>query len=523
MQLPSRRAQKPPQKDPRQQKDNKNFSASTPVKRRSPTGWVRPRRRPRALPCPRSVGRVVLLASPPLPPKASAGVGGSWSPPHPAAPQKYFHYFLRMPLTSPCLSPVTPPGPTSPQGVYSKPPPPVNRIKTLILKHLRSELSESEQQELDTWLSADPENQALFDEINDPTRVGEALAKMEALDEESAFTRLQTATIETSPDDSHSSMPSRSKIMRYLLAAAVIAILAGAIIILIKSRPHNTPDTASAPVIKHDALPGTARAILTLSTGHQVLLDSLNQDTILTEGAAVVAGKHGILAYNPGNDAAAPVTYNTLTTPRGGTYQLTLPDGTRVWLNAASSITYPTAFTRPDRKVTITGEAYFEVAKNAAKPFIVNITGREQVTVLGTSFNINAYPDEEAIKTTLLDGSVRVHNDSAGGAGLTLLPGNQAVLIPGTPMFIATNANLARVMAWRNGLFAFSNADLPAVMRQLSRWYNVDVKYEGTIPKDKYQFNGKIGKSLTLDQVLKILTRTQVNYTIEGNVLTIRP
>jgi transmembrane sensor len=405
----------------------------------------------------------------------------------------------------------------------------VNRIKTLILKHLRSELSEPEQQELDAWLSADPGNQALFDEINDPTRVGEVLAKMDAVDEEGAFARVQLATAaqtnELTPE-------TKNRLPRFLLAAALILILAGATILTIKSLNHHTPAVATTPILKHDAAPGTAKAILTLSTGHQILLDSLNQDTILTEGASVVAGKRGILAYNPGNDASVAITYNTLTTPRGGQYQLTLPDGTHVWLNAASSITYPTAFTEDERVVKITGEAYFEVAHDPGHGFRI-LTPTAAVQDIGTSFNVNSYSDETDVTATVLTGKVKFipapasfaqHAPTLASHTVMLLSaGEQARMGPQGTLTGVDHPDLTQALAWKNGLFAFTNADLPTVMRQLSRWYNVDVKYEGTIPKDKYEFNGKIGKTLTLDQVLKILTRTQVNYTIEGNQLTIKP
>jgi transmembrane sensor len=317
----------------------------------------------------------------------------------------------------------------------------------------------------------------------------------------------------------------RRRILRWSVAAAVVLLVAGSAVWLQETRKNQKPAVAIASTPVHDALPGGNKAILTLSGGRQVILDSATEDTVLTEGAAIVAGAKGKLAYNPGNQADAPLVYNTLTTPRGGQYQLTLPDGSRVWLNAESSITYPTAFTGKDRKVQVTGEAYFEIAKNAHEPFSVEEKGMT-IAVLGTSFNVNGYDDEAFSKTTLVDGRVKVDYEKVGAL---LEPGTQAEVYRGpnpdnqTPAIKVGPANVEQALAWKNGLFAFSDADLPTVMRQLSRWYNVDVKYEGEISKDKYQFNGKIGKTLTLDQVLKILTKTQVHYNIDGNQLTIRP
>jgi ferric-dicitrate binding protein FerR (iron transport regulator) len=195
-----------------------------------------------------------------------------------------------------------------------------------------------------------------------------------------------------------------------------------------------------------------------------------------------------------------------MTSPRGGQYKLILPDGTKVWLNAASSITYPTIFAEDRRVVSITGEVYFEVTKNARKPFTVR-TYSDEITVLGTSFNVNSYTDEAMVKTSLLEGSVRI---------------NKQVLKPGEAYINGKimSTSLEQDLAWKNGFFSFNKADLPTVMRQLSRWYNVDVKYEGVIPKRAY--SGEIERSLTLRQVLEVLSQTRIKYKIEqGNVITI--
>jgi transmembrane sensor len=408
----------------------------------------------------------------------------------------------------------------------------MDRIKQLLLRFLREDISPAEQAELDTWIAAAPANRALLEELQDPARLAEALAKLDQLHRQEAWARVESyaATHRLAVLMGDDRSVRRRRIVRWSsAAAAVVLLVAGPVLWLQKTKKNQAPAVAVAAAPVHDALPGGNKAILTLSGGRQVILDSASEDTVLTEGAAIVAGVKGKLAYNAGNETDVPVVYNTLTTPRGGQYQLTLPDGTQVWLNAQSSITYPTAFTDPDRTVSITGEAYFEVAQNPSKPFKVTAAG-ETINVLGTAFNINAYADEVIAKTTLLEGSIAVDPNDVNRRFI-LKPGQQAWIsmekttskgeVPAAAIY--NGADLAQVIAWKNGLFAFSNADLPTVMRQLSRWYNVDVKYEGNIPTDQFQFNGKIGKSLTLDQVLKILTKTQVHYSIEGNQLTIRP
>jgi transmembrane sensor len=327
--------------------------------------------------------------------------------------------------------------------------------------------------------------------------------------------------------------------IRVAAAAAVFLVIAGAGW-LWSNRPAGA-DAVNRPgaLAKDDRPPGGDKAVLTLGNGSQIILDSAHNGLLAHQGnATVVKTNSGQIAYESGKTQAAQVFYNVLATPRGGEYQLTLPDGTRVWLNAASSIRYPTAFVGAERRVEVTGEAYFEVRTNASQPFKVMAGGREEVEVLGTSFDINAYDDENSLKTTLLEGSVRVAartsppivgvNTNNNKLSVVLKPGQQAGLVVGENtnnrgrgLTVDYKADVEEAIAWKNGRFAFTHADLPTVMRQLSRWYNVDVHYDGSIPKDEFDFSGKIGMTLTLDQVLKVLTKTKVHYRIEGNQLTI--
>lgn len=278
-----------------------------------------------------------------------------------------------------------------------------------------------------------------------------------------------------------------------------------------------------------EVAPGGNKAILTLGNGSTIILDSAANGILAEQGKTSVSKQRdGVLAYEGGTSrkpgAAGGVSYNTLTTPRGGQYEVRLPDGTRVWLNAASSLTYPTAFTGRNRKVTMTGEAYFEVAPDQQRPFEVE-TGGLRAEVLGTHFNINAYTDEAYIGTTLLEGSVRVRT---GKVALVLHPGEQG-LTENTAggrdntggIKTAAQVNLEQVMAWKNGLFYFNHADIQTVMRQLSRWYDVEVEYQGVLPAR--DFRGKMQRDLQLSQVLKFLEQSDVHFTLTGKKIIVRP
>lgn len=315
-------------------------------------------------------------------------------------------------------------------------------------------------------------------------------------------------------------LPVKSRVhflQRYWWAAACIILLTAGAYYL--SRQTQQPVMVNRAPVK-DVAPGGNRAVLTLSDGSEITLDSAGNGVLAQQGnTRITKLNNGQLAYSGSGNPEGKVLYNTMSTPLGGQYQLILPDGTGVWLNAASSISYPTAFTGNKRNVTVTGEAYFEVVKNEKMPFRVK-AGNTTIDVLGTHFNINAYKDEASINTTLLEGAVRVN---VSQQQQQLRPGQQArVPANGTSIQVVDHADISEVMAWKAGFFSFNDADLPTVMRQLSRWYNVEVKYEGNIPQRV--FTGEIGRNLTLSQVLKGLTKTRIKYRIEnGNRIVIQP
>lgn len=279
-----------------------------------------------------------------------------------------------------------------------------------------------------------------------------------------------------------------------------------------------------APVkpLKNDVAPGGNKAILTLADGSTIVLDSLENGSVAQQGnSKIIKLNDGKLAYEVargGKQKTQKVAYNTVSTPRGGQYQLTLSDGSKVWLNAASSITFPTAFTGNKREVSITGEAYFEVAHNALMPFDVKV-GNIKVKVLGTHFNVNAYDDEDAIKTTLLQGSVKV---SKGNEDILIVPGEQVrVNKASAKITVKKNIDLEEVVAWKNGLFQFDQAGIKTIMRQIARWYDIDVEFEDGLPDKKY--DGKIYRNVNASQVLKILEEGGIHFKIENKKVIVSP
>ncbi|WP_343305142.1 FecR domain-containing protein [Chitinophaga niabensis] len=288
------------------------------------------------------------------------------------------------------------------------------------------------------------------------------------------------------------------RFLQFAAAAMVLGIIATGLYFWNRTGEKSTVDTYA----KNDVAPGGNKAVLILGDGSRVALDS-SGNQVLRQGTIAIHQQGGQLQYDQ-QGTETSVSYNTLSTPRGGQFQIILPDGTKVWLNAASSLRYPTAFTGGERKVEITGEAYFEVVKNAAMPFRVKISKEATVEVLGTHFNINAYADEAAVRTTLLEGKIKVMD-------VVLNPGEQAQITTGIQ--INRHVDTSAVMAWRYGLFNFEGQNLKEVMRQLSRWYDIEVIYEGTVPD--IVFGGKMLRNINLSQLLKVLEDAEVHFTLE--------
>lgn len=274
--------------------------------------------------------------------------------------------------------------------------------------------------------------------------------------------------------------------------------------------PHSFDTT-----VANDLTPGSNRAVLTLSDGSRITLDNASTGMLARQGSTLIHKvEDGLVSYTR-EDSQASQGFNTIMAPAGGKYSVVLPDGSRVWLNSESSITFPTAFPAHERSVKISGEAYFEIAKETRRPFSVQVGTLQKVRVLGTHFNINAYRDEGEITTTLLEGSVEI-TSSAGNTGPVMLkPGEQAAFSGKGKIRVQDNINTEEIIAWKNGMFQFDKADIESIMRQLSRWYNVEVVYQGQIPDRK--FSGKISRKENASRVLDILKFTGLNFEI--NVL----
>lgn len=286
---------------------------------------------------------------------------------------------------------------------------------------------------------------------------------------------------------------------------------------LVKTLPLK-PDSGN------DVAPGGNKAMLTLADGTNVILDSANNGLISHQGNTRVQKlSNGLLVYTINGKQVTEkeeAFYNTISTPRGGQYQVTLADGTKVWLNAASSIRFPVVFTGSERKVVITGEAYFEVAKNKDMPFRVNANNAE-IEVLGTHFNINAYEDEPSLKTTLLEGSVKVSVSPSATDQISkyLVPGQQAGILKSGKISVINNADIEETMAWKNGRFQFESSDLKTILRQIARWYDVDIEYRGNV---NLHFTGQLTRNEYVSKVFEKLELTgEVHFKIEGKKIIV--
>ncbi|HEY0612171.1 MAG TPA: FecR domain-containing protein [Chitinophaga sp.] len=297
------------------------------------------------------------------------------------------------------------------------------------------------------------------------------------------------------------------------MAAAILLLLGTGAYFLLQRSPLQVKVAAK----QDDVPPGGARAMLTLANGKTVPLDSTGNQ-VIQQGQVTVYQQRGQLQYN---NAAAPNTsagpsYNTLTTPRGGFFSITLPDGSKVWLNAASSLKYPVAFQEKERVVELQGQAYFEIAANPQQPFRVRLSKGAEVQVLGTSFDVMAYADERTAQTTLVDGAVKI---TQAAVQAVLKPGQQAVLDQSAHTLEVQPADVNQVIAWKTGFFEFANTDLATIMRQVERWYDVEIAYEH--PHDKERFLGRISRHQPLSGILQLLEDNGVKCKVEGRKVTV--
>ncbi|HEY8957301.1 FecR family protein [Chitinophaga sp.] len=379
------------------------------------------------------------------------------------------------------------------------------RLRYLLSQYAGKTITQAEESELSDFLNA-ADNQTQLELL-----IEEAWIRSGEEDE----------NIFPSPQLNQESLPGPLRPVRWLRWAAAVLLLiagAGAWLLAARTRKAEKQPPVIAANTKKDVGPGGPKAMLTLADGKEIALDSTLKGTLAKQGEANLHVSPGMLKYDQNRQSSAnTIAYNTLKTPKGGQYQLELPDGSKVWLNAASSLKFPTAFVGKERRVELSGEAYFEVARNASQPFFVSVNNAS-IAVLGTSFNVMAYADEAAMRTTLLDGAVKVSQASASSL---LKPGEQSLLEPNGRMEVIEKADVNLAVAWKNGLTSFKSADIKTIMRQVERWYDVEVVYNGTIPSRR--FTGDIPRDANLSELLRLLEISRIHFKMEQRKLIVMP
>lgn len=381
-------------------------------------------------------------------------------------------------------------------------------IQQLLEKYLADTASEEELQLLFTALSRSKENQP-WEEL--------LLPVFENGKPDKAYHAAGWEPIINAIIHSQAAAPARVRripvFVRFASAAAIIAAVATSVVLW----QHQSPSVKNGQLAANDIAPASNKAVLTLADGSTIVLDSAATGHLTRQGGSEVIKGSGSLTYSHSQPATAGVMqYNTLSTPRGGQFNLVLPDGSHVWLNAASSIRYPVAFAGKERHVEVSGEAYFEIATNASAPFTVH-TAQQDIQVLGTSFNLNAYADEGATRTTLIDGSVKVTAQQQT-AGYVLKPGQQ-LQVQDNHVNLIPDVNIQQVVAWKNGQLDMNNLDIKALMRQLSRWYDVEVVFEGALPAGR--FGGLLDHKVYLSNIVEVLESQGIRCRLEGKTLHI--
>lgn len=377
----------------------------------------------------------------------------------------------------------------------------------LMSRQINHGLTPDEQLELNAWLEADPSNQMVYNGLMEGDAQQSALDFMNSLSVDDAWSKVSVAS------EIRQSVPVVKNLssFRNRLAWAAAAVLVASFFIW-RTNIDQPAQSSAAPV---EILPGGTKATLTLADGKVISLDGVANGNIAAEGNVQVIKMDGTLQYNASNDDDE-VTYNTVQTPRGGKYQLVLSDGSIVWLNAASSLRFPVAFKDMERMVELKGEAYFEV-KKGLKPFKVSLQNGSEIEVKGTAFNVNAYHDEDMLKATLIEGKI---NFLMQGKTQALVPGQQIRVDNKSLGFqLVDDVATDEEIAWKNDLFIFKGMDVKSIMREISRWYDIDVEYRGKLNPET--FSGIVSRKTNLSQVLKIMEEGGVRFEIEGRTIVV--
>ncbi len=379
------------------------------------------------------------------------------------------------------------------------------RLEKLAGKWLEGSITPEEQEEFSAWYNRDQDLPAI---------IPPASAECEAEHREKILSNILHA------------MPRRKPLSWWKpgIAAAVILLAAGYGVFLFIREYKSQVDNVEVAAVD-DIPPGGDKATLTFDDGRSVRLDEQQNGVLKFDGNVRIRKEDSMVVYEATDSEQEKTRYNVITTPRGGQYSLRLPDGSTVWLNAASSLRYPTSFTGRSRTVELRGEAFFDIVPFTASdkpdgdkiPFIVTVNGKQTVKVLGTRFNINGYEDELSVKTTLVEGSVEV---SAQKGGSTLLKPNQQSALTNTGKLTVTeHADLEEAIAWKNGQILFRDTDIRDIMRQIARWYDVDVIYQDDIPERL--FDGGISRDSKLSSLLQILETSGIHFKVEGKQIIV--
>lgn len=391
-------------------------------------------------------------------------------------------------------------------------------IALLIKKYLKEDLDEKEEQELESWKNQSEANRQIFEKLTDDNYLLQAVSDSYKIDSDEIAQQKINVLIDADQATTGIAKETlvRSIWPRLSVAAAVLLLLAVSAVYFL--RKNQQPDTRVTKTSNEtpDITPGTYKATLRLADGRSIVLDSATMGQLAQQGGIQVLNKNGQLVYTPSNaEGKGEVLWNTLSTAKGQTYPLLLSDGSRIWLNSESSIRFPVFFKGDLREVQITGEVLFEVAHDPSKPF--KVTAKDiNVQVLGTTFNVNAYNDEDAIKTTLIEGSVQV---SSGVQRKKIRPGQQAQVVA-NEIKVVENVAVDKIIAWKQGYFRFKEDKLSEAMKNIARWYNVDVVFQGNA--GNVEFSGDIHRSSNLSEVVRLLAAMDVDARIEGRKLILK-
>lgn len=392
-------------------------------------------------------------------------------------------------------------------------------IATLILGDLKDRLTPAERQELETWLQENDDNYRLYEELTDQDKLVNDLNELKTFDPQQAYERLSQKIFTHEPPGKRLYF----RIWWYMVAAVVVLVAAGISYFALNKTEKQAPQAA---VIAQKKAPGSTpdsrKAVLILADGSTIPLNEMNDGALAQQGNVLVQKKrNGVLEYKLTGAEANTASFNTIRTPRGGEYQVILDDGTRIWLNSASTLQFPVHFNNNDRRVTLTGEAYFEVESalmptGQKRPFIVSVDNME-VQAVGTAFNISAYKEDDRSQTTVVEGLVKVNRNNKSNM---LTPGKK--LIAKDNKVTVEDADIKQEIAWKNGNFVFHNTSLTMVMNELARWYNMDVAYDTGVPS--LHFSGEVERATGIKNVLQMLEYTGgVTFTISNRIITVHP